>query len=101
MLNNNIYYSTKGIYGVQLYTYNNNECNILFKQQLNTLMTNEMMEEVTAFYESLDEHIKKDVKFKLYHNCNSIDNKDNCMIWFHASLNSFRMHFGNSENVVL
>jgi len=59
MLNNHIYYTTRGIYGVKIYTYNNKECNILFKQQMNALMSNEIIEEVNAFYKNLDENIKK------------------------------------------
>lgn len=95
MLNNNIYYTTMGIYGVKIYTYINKECKILFKQQLNTIMSNEMMEEVNIFYANLDENSKKNVKFKIYRNCKSIENKDeqNCMVWFDISLDNFIIDF--------
>jgi hypothetical protein len=59
MLNHNIYYTTRGIYGVKIYTYINRDSTIIFKQQLNTLMNNEMIEEVKAFYDNLDENNKK------------------------------------------
>ena len=94
MLNNNTYYTSRGIYGVKLYTYINKECNVLLKQQLNTLMTNEMIEEVKIFYENLDENSKKNVKFQIYRNCKSIEDKDNCMIWLNISLNKFITDFG-------
>jgi len=94
MLNNNIYYTMRGIYGVKIYTYINGECTILFKQQLNTLMTNEMIEEVKAFYENLDENIKKNLKFQIYRNCKSIDDEEKCMIWLKISLNNFITDFG-------
>jgi hypothetical protein len=94
MLNNPIYYTTKGIYGVKIYTYNNNDCTIIFKQQFNTLMSNEMIEEVKAFYESLDENSKKDVKIQIYRNCKSIEDEGGCMVWFNISLNNFITELG-------
>ena len=94
MLDDNIYYTTMGIYGVKIYTYIDKECKILFKKQLNTLMSNEMMEEVKAFYANLDENSKKNVKLKIYRNCKSIENEENCMIWFDISLNNFIIYFG-------
>jgi hypothetical protein len=94
MLDNNIYYTTRGIYGVKIYTYINKECKILFKKQLNTLMSNEMMEEVKVFYTNLDENSKKNVKLKIYRNCKSTENKENCMIWCDISLNNFIIEFG-------
>ena len=89
MLDSDIYYTTKGIYGVQIYTYINNECTVLFKRQLNTLMSDEMMEEIKAFYAKLDETSKKNVKIKTYRNCKSIENNNNCMIWCNTSHNNF------------
>ena len=94
MLNNPLYYTTKGIYGVKIYTYNNNNCSIIFKQQLNTLMTNEMIEEVKTFYENLDEDSKQNLKFQIYRNCKSIEDEGNCMIWLNISLNNFIIDFG-------
>lgn len=93
MLENNIYYTTMGIYGVKIYTYINKECEILLKHQLNTLMSNEMMKEVKIFYENLDENSKKNVKFKIYRNCKSIENNESCMIWFDISLKNFIIDF--------
>jgi hypothetical protein len=94
MFNNNIYYTTSGIYGVKIYTYINRDCTIIFKQQLNTLMSNEMIEEVKTFYNNLDENSKKNLKFQIYRNCKSIEDEDNCMIWFDISLNKFITYFG-------
>ena len=95
MLNNNIYYTTSGIYGVKLYTCNK-ECKNLFEQKLNTVISNEMMEEAKVFYENLDENSKKNVKFQIYRNCNSIEDEENCMIWLDISLNKFITDFGIS-----
>jgi hypothetical protein len=94
MLNNNMYYTTRGIYGVKMYTYINNNYTIIFKQQFNTLMTNEMIEEVKLFYENLDENNKKNLKFQIYRNCKSIEDEGNCMIWCNISLNKFITDFG-------
>ena len=94
MLNHNIYYTTRGIYGVKMYTYNNIYSTIIFKQQLNTLMSNEMIEEVKAFYDNLDENSKKNLKFQIYRNCKSIEDEENCMIWLNISLNQFITDFG-------
>jgi hypothetical protein len=93
MLNHNIYYTTRGIYGVKIYTYINRDSTIIFKQQLNTLMNNEMIEEVKEFYGNLDENNKKNVKFQIYRNCKSIEDEENCMIWLNISLNQFITDF--------
>jgi hypothetical protein len=94
MLNNNIYCTTRGIYGVKIYTCVNKECKILFARQLNSLMSNEMMQEVKEFYANLDENSKQNVKCKIYRNCKSIGNEENFMIWCNASLNNFITDFG-------
>jgi hypothetical protein len=57
-------------------------------------MTNEMIEEVKAFYANLDENSKTtDVKCKIYRKCKSIENEENCMIWFDIPLNKFISDF--------
>jgi hypothetical protein len=94
MLNNKIYYTTRGIYGVKIYTYINRDCITIFEQQLNTLMSNEMIEEVKEFYHNLDENSKKNLKFKIYRNCKSIEDEENYMIWLNISLNNFITDFG-------
>jgi hypothetical protein len=63
------------------------------KQQLDTLMSNEMIEEVKAFYDNLDENSKKNLKFQIYRNCKSIENQENCMIWFDIPFNKFITEF--------
>jgi hypothetical protein len=83
-----MYYTTTGIYGVKMYTYIN-KCTIIFKHQLNTLMSNEMIEEVKTFYEKLDENSKQNIKVQIYRICKSIDNEGDCMIWVNISLNNF------------
>jgi len=77
-----------------MYTYNNNNYTIIFKQQLNTLMSNEMIEEVKSFYTNLDENSKKNLKFQIYRNCKSIEDEGVCMIWLNISLNQFITDFG-------
>jgi hypothetical protein len=57
-------------------------------------MSNEMFEEVKVFYANLDENSKTNVKFKIYRNCKSIDNAENCMIWCDISLKKFLSDFG-------
>jgi hypothetical protein len=94
MLKNNIYYTTKGIYGVKIYTYINRDCTTIFTQQFNTLISNEMIEEIKAFYNNLDENSIKKLKFKIYRNCKSIEDEETSMIWFNISLNEFITTFG-------
>ena len=89
-----MYYTTRGIYGVKMYTYINNNCTIIFEQKLDILMSNEMIEEVKSFYENLDENSKKNLKFQIYRNCKSIEDEENCMIWLNISLNQFITDFG-------
>jgi hypothetical protein len=89
-----MYYTTRGIYGVKMYTYINRNYTILFKQQLNTLITNQIIEEVKTFYTNLDENSKKNLKFQIYRNCKSIENEGDCMIWLNISLDKFITDFG-------
>jgi hypothetical protein len=89
-----MYYTTRGIYGVKMYTYINNNSTIIFEQQLNTLITNEMIEEIKSFYTNLDENSKKKLKFQIYRNCKSIEDEGDCMIWLNISLNQFITDFG-------
>jgi len=89
-----MYYTTRGIYGVKIYTHNNRDCTTIFTQQLNTLMSNEMIEKVKEFYHNLDENNKKNLKFQIYRNCKSIEDEGNCMIWCNISLNKFITDFG-------
>jgi len=89
-----MYYTTRGIYGVKMYTYINANCKIIFKQQLNTSMNNEMIQEVKSFYENLDENSKKDVKIQICRNCKSIEDEGDCMIWFNISFNKFITDYG-------
>jgi hypothetical protein len=88
-----MYYTTRGIYGVKMYTYINNNCTIIFKQELNTIISNEMLEEVKTFYTNLDENSKKNLKFQIYRNCKSIDDEGDCMIWLNISFNTFITDF--------
>jgi hypothetical protein len=83
-----MYYTTRGIYGVKMYNYNNNYT-IIFEQHLNTLMSNEMIEKVKSVYTNLDENSKQNLKIKIYRNCKSIDDEGYCMIWLNISLNNF------------
>jgi hypothetical protein len=55
----------------------------------NTIMTNEIIKEAKIFYEKLDENNKKNIKFKIYTKCESIDHRENFMIWHNISLNEF------------
>jgi hypothetical protein len=57
-------------------------------------MTNEMIQEVKTFYENLDENSKKNLKFQIYRNCKSIEDEENCMIWWNVSLNKFIAELG-------
>lgn len=84
-----MYYTTRGIYGVKMYNYINNNYTIIFEQQLNTLMSSEMIEKIKSVYTNLDENSKQNLKIKIYRNCKSIDDEGECMIWLNTRLNNF------------
>ena len=90
-----MYYTTKGIYGVKMYTYINNKCTVIFTLQFDTAMSNEMIEEVKLFYTNLDENSKKNLKFQIYRNCKSIDDEGDCMIWLNTSLTPLQIYTGS------
>ena len=56
-------------------------------------MTNEMKTEAKVFYDNLDESNKQNVKFKIYTECKSMDNKEKCMIWLNTSRIQFIKEF--------
>lgn len=93
-MDNNIYYTDCHIYGIKIYSYSYiHDYVLLFEQKYNTIMSKEMMEESRVFYNNLDEHNKKNVKFQIYIKCKSIDDEKKCMIWLNTSLNEFIKEF--------
>jgi len=94
---NNIYYSSRNIYGIKIYHYTE-EYIILFERKYDFIMTNELLQDAFQMYENLDENNKRNVKFQIYLRCKSIDNKDNCMIWLNLSLKEFIKEFGESKD---
>jgi hypothetical protein len=83
----------RGIYGVKIYTRTDNKCDILFKKTTECpLMSNEIIEEANACYRNLDENAKKNAKFQIYRNCKSIDDKENCMIWWDIDPNNIHSY---------
>ena len=70
MIDTNIYYTLRGIYGIKIYNcIDNNDFIILFEKKYNEIMSTKMMEEAMIFYKSLNENNKQSVKFKIYKKC--------------------------------
>lgn len=92
MMEPNIYYTLRKIYGIKIYSCID-KYTILFEQKYNKIMSNEMMKEAKVFYENLNENDKKSVKFQIYTKCEGIDYKEDCMIWWNISLNEFIKEF--------
>ena len=91
-MNTDICYTKCNIYGIKIYNYIEKYI-ILYEQKYDKIMSHEMIQEAKLFYEKLDENNKKNIKFQIYTKCESIDNKENCMIWWNISLNDFIKQF--------
>jgi hypothetical protein len=90
-------YSNGSIFGIRIYNFNDDEiCNTLYEQKYDETMSYTQMKEAYLFYINMDN--KKDIFFKIYTDCittHEINKKENVMMWYPLSLNSFLEKFGN------
>ena len=88
-------YDSGIIYGIRIYNFNDDDFeNILFEENYDTIMSHQQMSEAYLFYHQLKD--KKNIYFKIYTECSStldIHNKENFMMWYPMSLNSFLEKF--------
>ena len=89
-------YSNNSIFGIQIYNFNDDDVsNILFEEKYDEVMSDEQMKEAYLFYSNLKD--KNNTSFKIYTECSSTldnHNKDNFMMWYPLSLNTFLEKFG-------
>ena len=83
-------YSSGRIFGIQMYTFNDDDIsNILFEVKHDEVMSYIQMKEAYLFYDNLND--KNKLFFKIYTECISTlsYNKDNFMMWYPLSLDTF------------
>ena len=88
-------YTNGSIFGIIIYTVNDDNINSLFTKKYDIIMTDEQIKEAYLFYTKLNN--KNDVLFKIYTECSStldIINKENFFMWYPISLNIFLEKFG-------
>ena len=94
-------YSNGSIFGIQIYNFNDDDIsNILFEEKYDEVMSYNQMREAYLFYDIL--YDKNKIFFKIYTECISTldNNKDNFMMWYPLSLNTFLEKFGVSNDKI-
>jgi hypothetical protein len=87
-------YSNGSIFGISIYNFNDDDVsNILFEEKYDEIMSHEQMREAYLFYAIL--YDKNNISFKIYTECTSTlsYNRDNFMMWYPLSLNTFLEKF--------
>jgi hypothetical protein len=87
-------YSNGSIFGISIYNFNDDDVsNILFEEKYDEIMSHEQMREAYLFYTIL--YDKNNISFKIYTECTSTlsYNRDNFMMWYPLSLNTFLEKF--------
>ena len=90
-------YSNGSIFGIQMYNFNDDDIsNILFEEKYDEIMSYNQMRETYLFYTELNKD--NEIHFKIYTECSSTlsYNKDNFMMWYPLSLDTFLEKFGDS-----
>jgi hypothetical protein len=89
-------YSNGSIFGIQIYNFNHDDdcSNILFEEKYDEVMSYHQMREAYLFYTNLND--KNKIFFKYYTECTSTlsHNRDNFMMWYPLSLDTFVEQFG-------
>jgi hypothetical protein len=87
-------YSNGSIFGISIYNFKDDDVsNILFEEKYDEIMSHEQMSEAYLFYANL--YDKNNISFKIYTECTSTlsYNRDNFMMWYPLSLNTFLEKF--------
>jgi hypothetical protein len=87
-------YTNESIFGIRMYTFNDDNTNTIFKREYNTIMTNEQIKEAYSFYQGLID--KQYIYFQIYTECSTTHNKVETvfMRWLPISSNIFLEKFG-------
>lgn len=88
-------YGNGKIFGIQIYNFNDDDVsNILFEEKYDEVMVYNRMREAYLFYTQLNN--KNEIYFKIYTECISTlnCNRDNFMIWYPLTLDTFLEKFG-------
>ena len=88
-------YSNGRIFGISMNHFNEDDFGrTLFEEKYSETMSDAQMMEAYLFYQELDD--KKNISFKIYTECISTlnkNNKEDFMMWYPMSLNSFLKTF--------
>ena len=87
-------YSNGSIFGIQIYNFNDDDCNILFEEKYHEEMSYIQMREAYLFYNNLND--KNKIFIKIYTECSSTLNYNtyNFMMWQRLPLDTFLEKFG-------
>jgi hypothetical protein len=89
------FYGNGSIFGIQIYNFNDNDVsNILFEEKYDEVMSPHQMSEAYLFYTGLNKN--NEIHFKIYTECISTlsSNRDNFMMWYPLTLDTFLEKFG-------
>jgi len=97
-------YSNGSIFGIQIYNFDDDDVsNILFEEKYDEVMSNHQMREAYLFYTVLNKlytelNKNNEIHFKIYTECVSTlsHDRDNFMIWYPLTLDTFFKKFGGS-----
>ena len=86
-------YTSGKIFGIKIYTFNDDDSYTLFERKYDLIMSFERMKEAFLFYTEL--HDKNNVRFKIYTEISSTydKNNENYMDWHSISLSVFLEKF--------
>jgi hypothetical protein len=90
-------YDNGSIFGIQIYSFNDNDfSNILFEEKYHEVMSYHQMREAYLFYTELNKN--NEIHFKIYTECirTLSYNRDNFMMWYPITLDTFLEKFGVS-----
>jgi hypothetical protein len=86
-------YNDGFIYGVRIINYIDSESNVLFERMFHKtkIISDNIMNELQIFYNSLHESDKNETRFQIYTNCGTTynDTDETCMIWMTGLLDNY------------
>jgi hypothetical protein len=85
-------YSSGSIFGIRIYNFNDDICNILFEEKYDEIMSYIQMREAYLFYTNLND--KNELRFEYYTECSSTYGKGTFLSWYPMSLALFLEKFG-------
>jgi len=80
-------YSNGNIFGIKIYTNDNDNINIIFEKKYDIIMRDEQKKEAYLFYKELSN--KDNTLFQIYSECFSTYDKGLFMLWYPISIDSF------------